>query len=197
MIAARPIGSFAFLVCLAMPALSHADTVFTDGTLDLSDYTDPFTISSGPMTDSMSQCSSCGNPGDALSTVFTLTTNTSATSNLEVGLLNKNFTYRTSTEGAIASIDITTKRRCSVVREMGVSSTCQQGPSPRMISSGSILLRELKFRVRTPISRARRWSSASSMPTARSPFLRSLRPSFTTIWCSMLLKRLSPEVWSL
>jgi hypothetical protein len=105
MIAARSIASFALLVWFAMPAPSLADTVFTDGTFDLSGYTSPFTVSSGPMTDGMSQCSSCGNPGFALSTLFTLTTDTSATSNLEVGLLNTSFTYTPSTQGAIASID--------------------------------------------------------------------------------------------
>jgi len=111
MIAARSIGSFALLVWFAMPALSLADTVFTDGTFNLSDYTNPFTVSSGPMSDNVSQCSSCGNPGDALFTLFTLTTSTSATSNLEIGLLNTGFTYTPSTQGAIASIDALRKPR--------------------------------------------------------------------------------------
>jgi len=90
---------------MVLPAVSFGDTVYTDGTFNLSDYTNPFTIQTGPMTGVVSQCSSCGNPGQALSTLFTLTTPNPASSSLEIGLLNMNFTYTPSIQGAIGSID--------------------------------------------------------------------------------------------
>ena len=89
---------------MAFPALSLADTIFTDGVFNLSDYASPFTIASGPMTGVVSQCSSCGDPGQALSAVFTLTTSSSASSNVDIGLLNTSFTYTPSIEGTIEAI---------------------------------------------------------------------------------------------
>jgi len=92
-------------IAVSFPDKSHADTIYSDGTFNLSDYTNPFTIQSGPMIYSMSQCSSCGDPGQALSTVFTLTTPNSASSEVDIGLINTNFTYTPSTQGTIGSID--------------------------------------------------------------------------------------------
>jgi hypothetical protein len=104
----------------AFPNLAAADVIFTDGTFNLSDYTNPFTIQSGPMSDAISQCSACGDPGQALSAVFTLTTSGSATSNLDIGLLNTGFIYTPSSEGAILSVDASVSDSTSAIP--GVSS---------------------------------------------------------------------------
>jgi len=101
----RPFALYFALACAAFQTLSFAGTIFTDSTFNLSDYSNPFTIQSGPMSDVMSQCSTCGDPGQALSTTFTLTTSGSASSNLEIGLLNTDFIYTPSSQGAIGSID--------------------------------------------------------------------------------------------
>jgi hypothetical protein len=113
------------VLCLALagaafPSLAAADVIFTDGTFDLSSYTNPFTIQSGPMSDVISQCSACGDPGQALSAVFTLTTSSSATSDLDIGLLNTGFIYTPSSEGAIQSVDASVSDSTSAI--LGISS---------------------------------------------------------------------------
>lgn len=97
----------AILACVVLPALSFADTVFSDGTFNLGNYTNPFTVSSatngGTIGGANSQCASCGDPGQALSTLVTLTA-ADSTSSLDIGLLNTTFTYDPSTQGSIISI---------------------------------------------------------------------------------------------
>ena len=104
----------------AFPDVAVADVIFIDGTFNLSNYTNPFTIQSGPISDAISQCSACGDPGQALSAVFTLTTSGSASSNLDVGFLNTGFIYTPSSEGAIRSVGASVSDSTSAIP--GVSS---------------------------------------------------------------------------
>jgi hypothetical protein len=111
------------LLCVALagaafPGLTAADVIFTDGTFDLSNYTSPFTIQSGPISDAISQCSACGDPGQALSDVFTLTTSGSATSTLDMGLLDTGFLYTPSNEGAILSVDASVSDSTSAIPDV-------------------------------------------------------------------------------
>ena len=99
-----------FVLCLALagaafPHLAAADVIFTDGTFNLGNYTSPFHDPVRPHIRRTSQCAACGDPGQALSAVFTLTTTGSATTDLDIGLLNTGFTYTPSSGGAIGSID--------------------------------------------------------------------------------------------
>ncbi len=71
---------------VALPSLAFAETVF---------------ITTGDISGAYSQCASCGNPGQALSTTF----NARGTSDMDVGLLNTGFVYTPSTQGGIALID--------------------------------------------------------------------------------------------
>jgi hypothetical protein len=95
------------LGCLVVPTVAHADSIFTDGTFDLADYTNPFTCTSesgGTISGAVSQCSLCGDSGKALQTVVTLTSASSATTALDIGELNSNFVYDPLAQGAVASI---------------------------------------------------------------------------------------------
>jgi len=102
------------LAWMVVPTVSFGNTIFPDGTFNLADYTNPFTYQSGPISGVVSQCSSCGNPGQALSTALSLTTATSASSNLDIGLLNTGFTYDPSTQGDLASIDASVDSSTSI-----------------------------------------------------------------------------------
>jgi hypothetical protein len=104
----------------AFPRLAAADVMFTDGAFNLGNYTNPFTVQSGPISDAISQCAACGDPGQALSAVFTLTTSGSATSNLDIGLLNTGFIYTPSGEGAIGRVNASVSDSTSAIP--GVSS---------------------------------------------------------------------------
>jgi hypothetical protein len=104
MVTIRAVQFCLALACLALPTAASADTVFSDGIFNPGGYTNPFTLQSGPMTYAVSQCSSCGDPGQALSTIFTLTTDSAASSNVDVALLNTSFTYTPFAQGTIGSI---------------------------------------------------------------------------------------------
>jgi hypothetical protein len=84
--------------------LSFGGTLFSDGTFNLANYT-TFTFSSstaGTIGGVTTQCASCGNPGNALSTAVTSTGDSQ--SQLDLGFLNTTFLYTPSTQGAITSI---------------------------------------------------------------------------------------------
>jgi hypothetical protein len=103
-----------FWLVLAFPALASADVVFSDSTFNLANYTNPFTYSDGPISGVYSQCASCGNPGQALSTTVTLTTSGTATSNLDIGLLNTTFVYNPAVQGAISYITASVDNSTSI-----------------------------------------------------------------------------------
>jgi hypothetical protein len=82
----------------------HGDTVtFSDGAFNLGNYSDVATFKTNPAdTVSFNQCPSCGNPGQALQVIVTL----SSFSDLAgVALINNTFSYNPQTQGPIASID--------------------------------------------------------------------------------------------
>jgi hypothetical protein len=96
-----------FIAVLAFPScLSFAGTIYTDGTFNLANYT-TFTYSGsnvGTVGGVTTQCASCGNPGNALST--TVTTTGDAETQLDLGYLNTTFLYNPSTQGAVTSITV-------------------------------------------------------------------------------------------
>jgi hypothetical protein len=106
---------FCFAIAVAaLPAVSLADTIYSDGTFNLSNYTNPFTYQNGPISGVYFQCSSCGDPGQALSTTVTLTTATSASSNLDIGLLNSNFIYNPAVQGTVLSVNASVDSSTSI-----------------------------------------------------------------------------------
>jgi hypothetical protein len=103
----RPFVFCLALVSLILPSFALADTIFSDGTFNLADYTNPFTCtteSGGTISGAVSQCTTCGDLGPALQTVVTVTTASNATTALDIGELNSNFLYDPSTQGALAWI---------------------------------------------------------------------------------------------
>jgi hypothetical protein len=77
---------------------AHADDVFTDGTFNLGNYTQTINFSS--VAFSVSQCTTCGNPGDALQITQSYATAGAFTD----ALINDTFSYNPLTQGAITSI---------------------------------------------------------------------------------------------
>ena len=95
---------YILLLCVlvtSVPAL--ADIVFMDSTFNIStDYTQTLLNSDANVTASYSQCSDCGNPGQALQ--LQVSTPASPGGNAYIGFLNNNFIYDPSVQGAIISI---------------------------------------------------------------------------------------------
>ncbi len=79
---------------------TFADVIFSDGTFNLSNYTQTSVFTSNA-TFTILQCASCGNPGPALQTIFTTSPPGGSAS---AGLVNNSFTYDPRTQGRIASI---------------------------------------------------------------------------------------------
>jgi hypothetical protein len=89
------------IVCLGLALPAHADTVFTDGTMDLTNYTTVGPVATGPVVVTDETCSSpCGNPGSALEINFAY----SGAASAQVGFVNNTFTYAPSAQGDITSI---------------------------------------------------------------------------------------------
>jgi hypothetical protein len=88
----------AVLCAVAVPAF--ADTVFTDGTMNLGHYTTVGPGTSGLVTVSTTNCASCGDTGAAVQIAGTFI----GAGTIQEGLLNNNFTYNPGTQGAILSI---------------------------------------------------------------------------------------------
>ncbi len=77
-----------------------AGVVFSDQTFNLGDYTaTPSLQSNGTITGA--QCTSCGNPGDALQFTESIT---GVSLNVDLGYVNNSFSYDPLTQGAILSI---------------------------------------------------------------------------------------------
>jgi hypothetical protein len=99
----RLAGAVIVAVCLgAAPAF--ADTVFSDSTFNLSGYTASAQYLSGTgVSIAGVQCSSCGDPGQALQ----ITANMNAVGNaVAQGFINNSFVYNPLTSGAITGIDV-------------------------------------------------------------------------------------------
>jgi hypothetical protein len=86
-----------------LTASAFADTIFTDNTFNLADYsvTGPFKSDSASAV-AFGQCTSCGNPGDGLQIVMGLPTGDDL---IALGFVNSNFSYNPQTQGAITSLD--------------------------------------------------------------------------------------------
>jgi hypothetical protein len=90
------------LIVGALPARASTIT-FTDGTFNLGDYT-IISNSNNPLaTVTITQCASCGNPGQALDLVLHNTSGTPATT--ADALIRDTFLYNPSVQGQILSID--------------------------------------------------------------------------------------------
>lgn len=99
-------------VCLAgLPA--YADGVnFTDGTFNLSNYTQTTAFLSNPSaTLTVAQCASCGNPGQGLQIIGTFPAPgiTGA-----IGFVGNSFIYDPATQGAILSVDASADKDLSI-----------------------------------------------------------------------------------
>jgi len=90
--------------CALVSAPAFADG-FTDGTFNLANYTITSFQSTNAVTVTITQCTSCGNPGQALD----ISVSTPGISILPVtvtdAFINNTFTYNPQTQGAISSID--------------------------------------------------------------------------------------------
>jgi hypothetical protein len=76
---------------------------FTDASFNLANYSEsPVFGTSGSDTVTFSQCSTCGNPGQALQIDITLPAGLDLAA---IGFANNTFSYNPSTQGAISTID--------------------------------------------------------------------------------------------
>jgi len=100
MIRCRGIYWFVLAVLCAVAVPAFADTVLTDGTMNLGHYTTVGPGTSGLVTVSTTNCGSCGDAGAAVQ----ITENFFGAGTIQEGLLNNNFTYNPGTQGAILSI---------------------------------------------------------------------------------------------
>jgi hypothetical protein len=107
MIRGKGISLLIAVLCLsAVPAF--ADSIFTDSTFNLANYTTttPFTSDSSVSLTS-GQCASCGNPGLGLQLVGSVngsSPNINGTGASDILLVNDTFSYNPATQGAITSI---------------------------------------------------------------------------------------------
>jgi len=99
----RPSIMFTIITMCAVFCAHGGTVTFSDSTFNLSNYSDVATFKTNPSdTVSFDQCPSCGNPGQALQVLQTL----SSFSDLAgVALINNTFSYNPQTQGPIASID--------------------------------------------------------------------------------------------
>ena len=86
--------------CIVQPAKAGIVT-FTDGTFNPANYSEMVFTTSPSDTVSFTQCSTCGNPGQALQILMTLP---AAGDFGAVGFINNTFAYNPATQGAIATI---------------------------------------------------------------------------------------------
>ncbi len=105
------LASAAAALLLTLPGVASAAVIFTDNTFNLANYTQTPPYDAGT-TSAVSQCSTCGNPGQALQiTVDTTTGNGSYAQ----GFANTSFSYDPLTQGAISFVN------ASVDKNEGVS----------------------------------------------------------------------------
>ena len=96
-----PVLLAGMLCATGLPAFANS-IVFTDSTLNLSNYTETAVFkSSAADTLTVAHCASCGNPGQGLQITASIP---NANEAVDVGLVNNGFSYDPSTQGAITSI---------------------------------------------------------------------------------------------
>jgi hypothetical protein len=103
------ITNLAGLTFFAISGTAFANTiVFSDSTFTPANYSTAFKYLQDPVNDSATyvQCTSCGNPGQALALTINEPNGGGTFNSTEVliGILNTTFTYNPSTQGAITSI---------------------------------------------------------------------------------------------
>jgi hypothetical protein len=105
---------------LGTPLPASAGVVsFLDGTFDLANYTLSPAFNSGASA-TITQCASCGDPGQALQSTITYASGTGAHSLAEV---NDTFSYSPSSQGAIVSISTSVDKNDAINVADTISST--------------------------------------------------------------------------
>ena len=104
-----------------MPA--HADTVFTDSSFKLSNYnTDTFKTTGIVATST--ECAACGDPNGPGNTALQLSISFPiGTSSVDLGFLNKSFSYDPLTQGAITSITASVDKDITLTSSSGGGNT--------------------------------------------------------------------------
>jgi len=118
-------------------APAFADTVFTDGTFDPSNYSQTSTFTS-LSTITAAQCASCGNPGYGLQFMETFGDTTVNSGEAALGWVNNTFSYDPSTSGAISSIAVASVDKDAVVT--GISATFSNTFRPLIEQDGNYYL---------------------------------------------------------
>ena len=95
----------AFIGVLLASAPAFGDVMFSDGTFNLANYNQTVAGLSGPaISIAASQCSSCGNPGDALQVMTAFGDTSTTEGSLDQGYINNTFSYDPLTQGPIVAI---------------------------------------------------------------------------------------------
>ncbi|HLI84228.1 MAG TPA: hypothetical protein VKV17_09945 [Bryobacteraceae bacterium] len=89
------------LLSLLLPVTVVADVLFSDSTIDLTNYTASAVYLDSGVTLQSQNCSGCGNPGGGYQETVTLPPGGGSA---VFGLINNGFVYNPATEGAIASL---------------------------------------------------------------------------------------------
>jgi hypothetical protein len=106
-----------YLLCLLLPATAAADVLFSDSSIDLTNYTaTPISIDSG-VTLEYQNCSNCGDPGAGFQEL--VTTPPYVGGSVSFGLINNDFVYNPATDGAIGSIGVSVDQSVSFNRSPG------------------------------------------------------------------------------
>lgn len=94
------------LVCLAVPAVALANTIFADATFTQADYSTVLAFSNDSNNSySIAQCASCGNSGQAFELIINEPDGGGIGFPSEyIGVVNTTFAYDPTTQGAIGSI---------------------------------------------------------------------------------------------
>lgn len=95
----------AIVACVALPGLSFGSVVYTDSTFGFTPWSTAFDLvvnTTGTVSDGggPAQCASCGDPGQAMQTVFTASGAPEITADEYVGVLNSTFTYNPAAAGS-------------------------------------------------------------------------------------------------
>ena len=100
--------SICALALISIPAF--AGTTLTDSTFNLANYTETPLFNSNPANAMLtfSQCSSCGNPGQALQIIASL-----FSESLAIGFVNSTFTYNPAIQKPVVSINVSVDKDLS------------------------------------------------------------------------------------
>ena len=105
------LGALGIVALCAAASVASADVVFTDGTFNSANYTANTPFESNISVTS-SQCSSCGNPSQALQIIANTSNNNG--SNYAQSFVNNTFSYNPGTQGAVLSISASVDKDITV-----------------------------------------------------------------------------------